>query len=79
MNKIEQYLSELPDGYRERALRAYKEHGFNPLYSIINTATTIMYCFGWDDTKEGSCFWAYVHDHLTKGIALPPLPDVTKP
>lgn len=74
MNKIEEYLSELPGGYRERALRAYKDHSTKPFKNIINTATAVGCTFIWAKTIEGYEFWDELHISLTKGTALPKLP-----
>jgi hypothetical protein len=70
---IKEWLEQLPDGYRERALE-------NAEYNLLELhrktmATSIAAGFAWDDTPEGHSFWADVQKHYFAGTPLPPLPN----
>ena len=66
---IKEWLEELPDGYRERAL-ANCEH---PEEDVSSMAMAIRRAFVWDSTTEGIEFWAGVHNNYSCS-KLPPLP-----
>jgi len=74
---IKEWFNELPQGYRERALK-------NAYHSVINRydstmAEAICYAFSWRVTPEGYDFWSAVHDHYAKGTPLPRLPQSPNP
>jgi hypothetical protein len=69
---IEEWLEQLPDGYRERALaNMYEEKR----YKIVeNMQDAIWEGLGWGRTPEGYDFWRGVYSHYFAGTPLPPLP-----
>ncbi len=71
-----EWLEELPEGYRERALAQVDPHYIVEKVSSIDQAVGIGIIW-WSDTKEDSKFWLSVHDHfLSNGrTPLPPLPN----
>ena len=74
MKKISEWLQELPDGYRERALSQI----------LIDTEeeslSEAVWCFNdFDHTKEGYGFWSAVANHCEGIWDLPALPDETSP
>lgn len=72
---IKQWLSELPDGYRERALaNMYAEAG--DIYKA-SMGGAILGFREWYETPQGHDFWNAVYDHYTIGTPLPPLPEST--
>jgi len=74
---VKQWLQELPDGYRERALKNMKPEIADQKFRSLPVA--IFNAFGWSSTLEGIGFWNQVWDHLTEPkIPLPPLPEAPK-
>lgn len=85
---ISQWLEALPDGYRERALRAHDDMcsgtGGGRKQDCLSRA--ISSGISWARTREGAIFWGYVHDHFafrdSRGysyVPLPELPTTNKP
>lgn len=70
MNSIEKYLNELPKGYKEKALRAYKEAPLRPLSNVLNTKTALLHGINWKNTQEGNEFWEKVYEALKEGKEL---------
>lgn len=74
MKTIEQWLNELPDGYRERALENVDKDKLNyPTESMRSALVT----FTWSSSKEGYYFWNAVWNFYRKPL-LPPLPKEEK-
>jgi len=73
-----QLLSELPDGYRERALFNAQVDGYDPDHTgkpDRTVADALAGCFPWTLTPEGHEFWDAVDTHLRDNSKpLPPLP-----
>jgi hypothetical protein len=73
-----QLLSELPDGYRERALFNAQVDGYDSGFKSKHdrtVANALAGCFVWNLTPEGYGFWAAVDAHLRDNSKpLPPLP-----
>jgi hypothetical protein len=67
---IKEWLEELPDGYRERALTNYAASG--PKEESLIDALYNAFVFG--ESKEGREFWFKVRDHILYNTPLPPLP-----
>lgn len=77
--KIEDWLSELPDGYRERALRARREHQITQFGDQDNIAEALLCGFDWTKTVEGDPWWNKVYEHFNDWLPLPPLPTDNEP
>lgn len=75
MNSIEKYLKELPKGYKEKALRAYKDAPLNSLANVLNTRTAILHGFNWGKTVEGDEYWDKVYEIIRDGKELPTLEE----
>lgn len=71
MKTIKERLQELPDGYRELAL---KYENWRGVIKVENMADAINSFVDWKDTKEWSTFWHDVYMHYEKWTPLPPLP-----
>jgi len=75
---VVEYLMELPDGYRERALEQYDAAyatRFCAIYGQSETMPAAIRGFAnWEYTKEGYDFWLVVFNHYHYGTPLPPLP-----
>ena len=70
---IKEWLMELPEGYRERALANMGEHCEVAVCKSMKEA--INGAFGWDESQEGPDFWVKVHYHYAYGgTPLPPIP-----
>lgn len=70
---IEEWLSELPDGYRERALENRKK--FPGEATIARSiAGAVIGGFLWKPTPEGYDFWLSVYDYFNTP-SLPSLPE----
>jgi len=67
-----EWLNELPDGYRERAMKNMEEEMGDILEPDM--AEALGGAFVWKRTNEGHIFWAKVRDHYEIGTPLPPLP-----
>jgi len=70
---ITEWLKELPDGYRERALAQYD----GDIRMVTSMKNAISFFAIWEYTIEGASFWADVIGHYTTGSPLPPLPPST--
>src|SRR5690554_5900850 len=70
---IREWLEELPDGYRELALKNHDG------LIVSNLSTAIMEAFHWRRTPEGEGhkFWEAVHVWSQGAGELPPLPQET--
>lgn len=80
MNKtktIRGWLQELPDGYRERALRNY-DPNYHDGSSVNSLSYAISVAFDWEDAPEGYDFWSAVEYWATPTANLPPLPEEEK-
>lgn len=75
MKTIEQWLNELPDGYRERALRNTPKHRLSLEDDFLPEA--LNKAFSWADSQEGRDFWYKVYEHYDT-TPLPPLPKETE-
>jgi hypothetical protein len=69
---IKDWLMELPDGYRERALANMTKYALE--WSDVSLKDALCCAFAWDESQEGSDFWVEVHNHYIWGTPLPPLP-----
>jgi hypothetical protein len=68
---ITEWLAELPDGYRERALSQHDD-----VFKYANNLNDAVFHFtAWPETKEGHEFWCKVWNHYEFGDDLPPLPS----
>ena len=74
---VKEWLMELPDGYRERALANTIEGIFKMCDASM--AEALYSSFMWGGTPEGLDFWADVKNHYATGTPLPPLPQSPKP
>lgn len=74
MKTIKEWLEELPDGYRERALENLNPNVASDLVYSIGDA--ISGAFIWDCSQEGEDFWSdvYYHYEAPPPPPLPPLP-----
>lgn len=73
---IKQWLEELPQGYRERALKNFKGRSSTRIYPTMDSA--LFAAFVWEGTEEKHEFWKAVCNHYFKGMPLPKLPEVGK-
>src|SRR5690554_5900851 len=73
---IVEWLEELPDGYRELALKNYDPEYCDTGVNIIDLADALVWGFSWEDTPEGQVFWDAVYEWARCG--LPPLPEEGK-
>lgn len=69
---IEEWLHELPDPIKKRALydfkKLYEEKAIpthDDIYSMLRWA------FPWEDSEEGYTFWENVHDYYAPPKSLP--------
>jgi hypothetical protein len=69
---IHEWLNELPDGYRERALK----YCDNPDSIEENLIGALYAAFYWGNTPEGLKFWSKVKDHYGCDTNLPKLPKL---
>lgn len=79
MKTAKQLLSELPDGYRERAIANAEDDGYDPEYVSSRhdptVSHTIASSFVWANSPEGHAFWDAVDAHLRdRSKPLPPIP-----
>lgn len=68
---IKQWLEELPQGYRERALKNFKGRSSINIYPTM--ASALCAAFIWSSTEEKHDFWLAVHSHYLYGYPLPEL------
>jgi len=74
---IRKWLEELPDGYRELAIKNYgPDYHYGPL--INSLPYVILEAFTWGETPEGHKFWEAVHVWSQGAGELPPLPEEEK-
>lgn len=76
------WLEELPEGYRQRAISQYDpsfclNHSRSDTFSDKPTslAQAVLSFCNWQNTKEGGYFWDKVYLHYTCGEKLPELPN----
>jgi hypothetical protein len=69
---VREWLEQLPDGYRERAMKNCARPTIVPSCSCARDA--LLAAFTWSSSPEGSDFWAGVCRHIEHGEPLPPLP-----
>jgi len=74
---IREWLEELPDGYRERAIKNY-DPDHDDSYIINSLWSAIVITFVWRDTPEGYDFWNAVYIWAQGKGELPPLPEEEK-
>lgn len=75
---IRERLKELPDGYRELAMK-YESEDFDKMRDSMEWA--IFWFVKRSNTKEGPIFWIGVYNHFERGwdrFPLPPLPKQEK-
>src|SRR5690625_1832654 len=72
---ILEWLEELPDGYRELALKNYGPEFCDTAVNIIDLSHAVMWGFSWEDTPEGQVFWDAVWGCAIGKGELPPLPE----
>jgi hypothetical protein len=70
---IKEWFNELPEGYRERAIKNTQESRMNNIWPTMSEA--IYGAFNWSLAPERFNFWICVHDHYEKGTPLPPMPN----
>jgi len=75
MKTVKEWLQELPDGYRERALGQMLDA--DRVVDSINYA--LVYGLNWLQSNEGFAFWNEMYNHYLSGTSLPPLPEEPKP
>lgn len=78
MNKEEtilEWLKELPDGYRERALKNY-DPNYHDGSPINDLADAVVWGFCWEDSPEKNEFWLAVWWWALGRGDLPSLPEV---
>jgi hypothetical protein len=74
---VKEWLMELPDGYRERALKNTPKGMLDAKRPTMSEA--IHGAFIWLSTRENYDFWSAVHDHYAYDTPLPPLPQSPNP
>ena len=72
MKTIREWLQELPDGYRELAMK-YENENFDRVVEGLDESLVLG--FYWYRTDEGMNFWFWVSSHYESGSPLPPLPE----
>jgi hypothetical protein len=71
---IGEWLNELPDGYRERAMASAKRTS----WTAVSMCDALNDSMIWQSTPEGDGFWGDVYLHFEKGRKLPKLPKAPK-
>jgi len=74
---IREWLQELPDGYRERALNNADKASYCLHPEVRSVADALYAAFSWKDTPEGDDWWCDVVKAIKYDTPLPPLPDAT--
>ena len=70
-----EWLNDLPDGYRERAVANCKEWtDGKPTDVYLSIQEAIQGMCNWFETPEKEEFWRDVYFHYAYGTPLPPLP-----
>ena len=78
MKPIREWLEQLPEGYRERAIENAKDQGLLDEYA--SSLKSALRSFLWRETPEGLDFWDAVDDHIFEDSnPLPPLPNPPLP
>lgn len=72
---IREWLMELPDGYRERAVANTDPSKL--CSDCRSTWSAVGEAFDWSESPEGHSFWSRVSDFLNEDCELPPLPENT--
>lgn len=74
MKSIQDWLQELPDGYRELALANHnKPDSYN--FEVKSLSAAVIEFIDWSKTNEGGKFWMGVSDYIDGDRKeLPPLP-----
>lgn len=71
-----EWLNELPDGYRERAVANCKDWaGGKPTDEWGSMGGALWGMCDWGETPEGNNFWSAVHKHYINNTPLPPIPN----
>lgn len=76
MKTFIEWFEELPPGYRERAIKRYKE---KPMFRrepySLSLSVALFNGFEWRKTKEGHNFWKKIYEHyINLSNEIPPLP-----
>lgn len=79
MKTIKQWYDELPNGYRELALRNLNSIRMPFASHVGRMSTAILNGFLWRESPEGEKFWTAVCLHYSSGRTLPPLPTSSTP
>ena len=74
---IREWLEELPDGYRERALKNY-DTSYHDGYTVNCLSGAILETCHWKNSTEGFDFWNAVYMWAQGKGELPPLPEGEK-
>lgn len=74
MKPITEWLQQLPDGYRERALHNHKYHSRSNYTSARDLGCAILDGFHWTSTPEQGAFWLRIYQAIKDDKPLPPLP-----
>jgi hypothetical protein len=74
---IKEYLNELPDGYRELALKRYDPAYYDGEDEINCLRLALLNAFDFLETPEGFTFWAGVYNYVSHNGPLPPIPEKT--
>lgn len=74
-----EWLTELPDGYRELAIRYWAASELSSLKhsSVPSMSAALLRAFEWKSTEEGSTFWREVREHYNnREVKTKPLPSL---
>ncbi len=69
MKTVKEWLEELPEPFREHALKNAMPDALNFTSSAIYNALNMSFVF--DESPEGAPFWCQVWNSLVDGIGLP--------
>jgi len=73
---IKDWLMELPDGYRDLAIKNFDEGSLN-LTTSSDVADALLGAFDWAASPQGHDFWEQVYKWCAGEATLPPLPGPT--
>jgi len=73
MKSILEYLQELPDGYREKAIKNHELYPFNHT-KVTSLNQALCFGFDWSATSEGYEFWLEC-SVAALGACYPTLPE----
>lgn len=62
MKTIEQWLTELPDECRDKALK--NMDAFDAKYQVDSLDAAVLSAFDWEQSPEGHNYWSAIHDKL---------------